>query len=57
MEWDIAAGHIVAKEAGCKVIDLKTMKEPEYNKESLLNNYFIVLTKGLDISSIKILEI
>jgi len=56
MEWDIAAGHIVAKEAGCGLVDLKTMKEPEYNKESLLNNYFIVLTKGLDISSIKIPE-
>jgi len=57
MEWDIAAGNIVAKEAGCSLVDLKTMKEPQYNKESLLNNYFIVLANGLDISSIKIPEI
>jgi 3'(2'), 5'-bisphosphate nucleotidase len=57
MEWDIAAGHIIAKEAGCKLLDLKTMKEPEYNKESLLNNYFLVIGQGLDVSSIKIPDI
>ncbi|UGV40313.1 3'(2'),5'-bisphosphate nucleotidase CysQ [Methanococcoides orientis] len=56
MEWDIAAGHIIAKEAGCKLLDLKTMKEPEYNKESLLNNYFITFGPGIDISSIDIPE-
>ncbi|MEZ5335107.1 MAG: 3'(2'),5'-bisphosphate nucleotidase CysQ [Methanolobus sp.] len=57
MEWDIAAGHIIAKEAGCKLLDIKTMKEPEYNKESLLNNYFVVIGQGLDIAAIKIPEI
>jgi len=57
MEWDIAAGHIIAKEAGCRLVDLKTMKEPDYNKESLKNNYFIVLKNGMNISSIKIPEI
>ena len=56
MEWDIAAGHIIAKEAGCSLIDLKTGKEPLYNKQSLLNNYFLVLGRGIDISSIKIPE-
>jgi len=54
MEWDIAAGHIITKEAGCILLDIKTMKEPEYNKESLLNNYFIVVGRGIDISSLKI---
>lgn len=57
MEWDIGAGHIIASEAGCKLLDLTTMKEPEYNKESLLNNYFIVIGHGLDVSSIKIPDI
>jgi 3'(2'), 5'-bisphosphate nucleotidase len=41
MEWDTAAGHAVAEAAGAKVLT------PEgellgYNKESLLNPYFIV---------------
>ena len=57
MEWDIAAGHIIAKEAGCSLIDLKTRKEPDYNKESFKNNYFLVLKKGMDISSVKIPDI
>ncbi len=48
MEWDIAAGHIIAKEAGCGVIDLSTGKEPAYNKESMLNNYFIVYSSKIN---------
>ncbi len=40
-EWDTAASHIIANEAGCKLIDIKTDKELIYNKESLKNSYFI----------------
>lgn len=47
MEWDIAAGHIIAREAGCTVTDLRTGKEPVYNKKNLLNNHFIVSGKGI----------
>jgi 3'(2'), 5'-bisphosphate nucleotidase len=42
MEWDIAAGHAIFKYAGFNVIDQKTMKEMVYNREELLNNWFIV---------------
>jgi 3'(2'), 5'-bisphosphate nucleotidase len=42
MEWDIAAGHAICKYAGFNVIDQKTMKEMVYNREELLNNWFIV---------------
>ena len=42
MEWDIAAGHAICKYAGFNVIDQKTMKEMIYNREELLNNWFIV---------------
>ena len=42
MEWDTAAGHAVAKFAGCKVYDYKTGNELEYNKENLLNPWFVV---------------
>ena len=42
MEWDTAAAHAVAKFAGCQVLDFNTKKELAYNKENLLNPYFIV---------------
>jgi 3'(2'), 5'-bisphosphate nucleotidase len=42
MEWDTAAGHAVAKYAGCKVYDYKTEEPLVYNKENLLNPWFVV---------------
>ena len=41
MEWDIAAGHAILKYAGKNLIDFYTKKELTYNKENLLNPYFI----------------
>ena len=46
-EWDIAAGHIILKEAGCSIIDLLTNQEPAYNKPSLKNNFFIAARKNI----------
>lgn len=42
MEWDTGAGHAVAKFAGCKVYNYQTGNELEYNKENLLNPWFVV---------------
>jgi 3'(2'), 5'-bisphosphate nucleotidase len=42
MEWDTAAGHAIAKAAGKEIIDRSTGKPMLYNKENLLNNWFIV---------------
>ena len=42
MEWDTAAGHVIVKEAGGEVKDAMTGNVLQYNKENLLNNYFIV---------------
>jgi len=42
MEWDTAAGHAIARAAGKSVIDHHTGQEMRYNKENLLNNWFIV---------------
>ncbi len=42
MEWDTAAAHAVCKYAGVEVMDYKTNKELKYNKENLLNNWFLV---------------
>lgn len=42
MEWDTAAGHAIALGAGKEVIDHSTGQPMRYNKENLLNNWFIV---------------
>lgn len=42
MEWDTGAGHAIVKAAGKQVIDHTTGAEMVYNKENLLNNWFIV---------------
>jgi len=42
MEWDTAAAHAVVLEAGKKVIQYKTKKDVIYNKQDLLNPWFIV---------------
>jgi len=41
MEWDTAAAHIVLQEAGGSVIDNDTKQPLRYNKENLLNPFFI----------------
>jgi len=42
MEWDTAAGHAIAKAAGKNIYDHSTGVEMIYNKENLLNNWFLV---------------
>ena len=42
MEWDTAAGHAICQAAGVTVIDQNTQKPMQYNKENLLNSYFLV---------------
>jgi 3'(2'), 5'-bisphosphate nucleotidase len=42
MEWDTAAGHAICQAAGLQVIDVTTNEPLKYNKENLLNPYFIV---------------
>ena len=42
MEWDTAAGQAICEAAGARVIDYTTGKPLLYNKENLLNPYFLV---------------
>ncbi len=42
MEWDTAAGQAICQAAGVKVINNDTQKPLRYNKENLLNPYFLV---------------
>ncbi|MFT4801103.1 MAG: 3'(2'), 5'-bisphosphate nucleotidase [Flavobacteriaceae bacterium] len=42
MEWDTAAGQAICEHAGFKVIDWNTKEDMLYNREQLLNNWFLV---------------
>lgn len=44
MEWDTGAGQVIAECAGAKVIQAETGEPLKYNKENLLNPYFLVNT-------------
>jgi len=49
MEWDTAAGQAVVENAGGSFIDLVTGQRMKYNRENLLNNYFLVSAKDIDL--------
>ena len=42
MEWDTAAGQAICMYAGFEVMDWNTKKSMLYNREELLNNWFLV---------------
>jgi len=42
MEWDTAAAHAIALAAGCTVLEYESKTPLTYNKESLLNPFFVV---------------
>ncbi|WP_308992670.1 3'(2'),5'-bisphosphate nucleotidase CysQ [Mariniflexile litorale] len=42
MEWDTAAGHAICSAVGLKVMQINENNELQYNKQDLLNPYFIV---------------
>jgi 3'(2'), 5'-bisphosphate nucleotidase len=41
MEWDTAAGQAILQEANASLIDFETKQPMRYNRENLLNNWFI----------------
>ena len=42
MEWDTAAGHAICNAVGIKVTSNETKDILKYNKENLLNPWFLV---------------
>ncbi|MBQ7182088.1 MAG: 3'(2'),5'-bisphosphate nucleotidase CysQ [Bacteroidaceae bacterium] len=42
MEWDTAAGQAIVEGAGFRVLNMETGRPLEYNKENLLNPWFLV---------------
>ncbi len=47
MEWDTAAAHAIALAAGCEVLEFDSNKPLIYNKENLLNPWFVVQKRRL----------
>ncbi len=45
MEWDTAAGQAILQESKAELIDLETNQAMQYNREQLLNNWFIARRK------------
>jgi 3'(2'), 5'-bisphosphate nucleotidase len=41
MEWDTAAAQIILEEAGGEVVQYKSNEKVKYNKEDLLNPFFV----------------
>ncbi len=46
MEWDTAAGQAICEHAGFEVLDWETKTNMLYNREELLNNWFLVQSKA-----------
>ena len=42
MEWDTAAGHAIVKFAGKEIVQFENNEPLVYNKENLLNPWFVV---------------
>ena len=45
MEWDTAAGQAICEHAGVDIVDWETMETMKYNREQLLNNWFLAERK------------
>ena len=52
MEWDTAAAQCILEEAGGSLLRADTLQPLTYNKESLLNPFFLAFGKLLDTESI-----
>ncbi|MEE9613625.1 MAG: inositol monophosphatase family protein, partial [Thermodesulfobacteriota bacterium] len=48
MEWDTAAGQAVVENAGGTVIEMETGEPLRYNREDLLNPWFMVRISKCD---------
>ncbi len=55
-EWDTAAGQIICEEAGCEVLDLRTLKPLQYAKPAFRNSGFMSVRKDLVATFHKILS-
>ncbi len=55
MEWDTAAGQAVAECAGAHFINWKTLQRFNYNREVLLNDWFVVCGTKISFEELKVM--
>lgn len=53
MEWDTAAGQAIVEQAKGSVVDIQTKESLKYNKNNLLNPFFIVGGQGFPASQLE----
>ena len=56
-EWDTAAGQLIITESDCSIISIKTGLEPQYNKESFANDFFVACSNTIGLHRLKIVEV
>jgi 3'(2'), 5'-bisphosphate nucleotidase len=54
MEWDTAAAQCIVEEAGGKVLEFSDRQPMRYNKENLLNPFFVATGKGRESQNVKV---
>lgn len=54
-EWDTAAGELILREAGGKVVDYATKQPLIYNKPSMKNDGYIAVAPHVNIANLKII--
>jgi len=47
MEWDIAAGQAIVEQAGGEIVEFKTQTPLKYNKQNLLNPWFVTKVNSM----------
>ncbi len=52
-EWDTAAGHIILKEAGGRIVEMESGQEPAYNKPDIRNSFSLATTADILLSQLK----
>jgi 3'(2'), 5'-bisphosphate nucleotidase len=53
MEWDTAAGQAVAEYSGASFLNWKTKERFDYNRENLLNDWFVVAGNKISADDLK----
>jgi 3'(2'), 5'-bisphosphate nucleotidase len=54
MEWDTAAAQCIVEEAGGKVLEFSDRQPMRYNKENLLNPFFVATGKGRESQNVRV---
>ncbi|WP_347273783.1 inositol monophosphatase family protein [Candidatus Kuenenia sp.] len=52
MEWDTAAGQAIVEQSNGKITDIETNSSLKYNKQNMVNQFFVGTGENIIIPSI-----